>query len=1196
MRNAGGQVLSEARPSDRYLLVSLPASALPALSGVEGVEWIEEWVQPIVTNNVAQGIIGVHETRQRLGLYGEGQIIAIADSGLDTGSLSTLSDDFGGRILAAYALRRPGEWSDLTGHGTHAIGIAAGSGELSGSDPMTHSYDTSFAGVAPESQIVIQSIGDNTGYVYPPLALSTLFQPTYDLGARVHSDSWGWPSNGGYTYYSQQVDDFINTHRDFIAVFPMGNDGKDANANGITDPGGVYSPATAKNCLAVGATENVRSDGRITTYGAAWSSDFPAGPIRNDYISNNADGMVAWSCRGPCADQRIKPDVCAPGTNIVSARSHAFAEAPGWVEYDADYVYWGGTSMSTPMVAGSAVLVREYYVRNKGISPSSALVKATLLNGATDIHPGQYAGQVEVPKRPNNVEGWGRVNVASLLDPPAPKVHEFVDEGAGLTTAESKDFEYNVLGNTVPLAITLVWTDPPASSLSGKQLVNDLDLRVLTPGGQTLMGNGGVDTTNNVESIDIASPTPGTYRVTVSGRNVPSGPQTFALCVSGELPGAYIAGRVTTATGKPVSGVLMTLADGGIVFTTTTDQNGSYTVHAPVDNYIVIPAKQGWTFDPQTRVVALGESGMTGVDFTGTAASGEISGSVTRAVGGRVNYSLESDHPYAANSDTTYTITAHPDAPRIRVHLDEVSLQDGNDFIYVLDADDELVEQLTGDATDHWTPWVTGNTVKINLVSGESDYSYYYGFHVDGYETDILPQGALPGITVTAQPGGATAVTESDGTFAFADMEPVTYTLSVALPNWKLAPNLRTVTVPPGGSAAGQNFLAFPPGTVSGAVTAGTSDEYEHAVASPDPYENNSLLLYDVMGPPGCVRLRVHFDYVETEPGFDFVDVLDAEGNIVDTFTGTYSDVWSSWVTGEMLTIRLETDGGKTMRGFSSDLCEAITAEHGVAGVTVSLGAGLSAQTGADGLFTISDVPVGEYHATAGKPYMTMIPDSRHINVVSGVNTQGVDFYAAVTDMPGIAYVKSLPNGEDVRVAGKAVTAGSDEFEGFFYIEEDDRFSGIRVATDQVVQAGDLASVTGVMATSDGERCIEASKVEVTPGAAVVPDPLGLTCFMLGGRPVNLYTAGVTGGVGLNNMGLLVRCWGRVSNPSAGQFTLTDGTTPAGVKVICEGIDPPDDDSFVQVTAISSCEMAGTDAVRVLRARRDTDIVPLTAP
>lgn len=76
-------------------------------------------------------------------------------------------------------------------------------------------------------------------------------------------------------------------------------------------------PGTAKNCITVGASENLRPEiGK--TYGGIWPDDFPANPIKSDKRSDDAEGMVAFSSRGPTVDGRIKPDVVAPGTYILS--------------------------------------------------------------------------------------------------------------------------------------------------------------------------------------------------------------------------------------------------------------------------------------------------------------------------------------------------------------------------------------------------------------------------------------------------------------------------------------------------------------------------------------------------------------------------------------------------------------------------------------------------------------------------------------------------------------------------------------------------------------------------------------------------------------------------------------------------------------------------------------------------------------
>ncbi len=77
--------------------------------------------------------------------------------------------------------------------------------------------------------------------------------------------------------------------------------------------------------------------------------------------------------------------------------------------------------MATPLTAGAAALVRDWYNDQKSVAnPSSALIKATLVNGASAIAPGQYGGGTtqEIPSvTPNNAAGWGRVNLANAVSP-----------------------------------------------------------------------------------------------------------------------------------------------------------------------------------------------------------------------------------------------------------------------------------------------------------------------------------------------------------------------------------------------------------------------------------------------------------------------------------------------------------------------------------------------------------------------------------------------------------------------------------------------------------------------------------------------------------------------------------------------------------------------------------------------------------
>ncbi len=454
----GGEVQGQAANDFAgYLRGILSTGRLTDLAALDGVLWVEPYFEPKLANDVGGGqIMRANGVRSSLGLYGSGQIVAVADSGLDVGTTGpTMSDDFEGRIVegqaicADFGMRTT--WNDFDAHGTHVAGSVLGSGQNSGSNPAAHQYSGSFVGVAPEAQLIFQSI-DGTpaeGLECIPVDTSTyLFGPAYNLGARIHTNSWGFPgSDGVYNTASQQVDQAMWNNKDLLVLFSAGNDGADADSNGVIDPDSVESPSTAKNVLTVGASENDRGNISLT-WGQGWSDNFPANPIKNDRTADNPNGMAAFSSRGPTDDGRVKPDVVAPGTFIISARSHDPGAGTGWGVYDDHYVYMGGTSMATPLTAGAAALVREWLTRIKGIAhPSAALMKAILLNGTVNMSPGQYGtgSAQEIPaQRPNNVTGWGRVDLMGSLDPPAPRNIWFKDNTTGLSTGSTATYELAV--------------------------------------------------------------------------------------------------------------------------------------------------------------------------------------------------------------------------------------------------------------------------------------------------------------------------------------------------------------------------------------------------------------------------------------------------------------------------------------------------------------------------------------------------------------------------------------------------------------------------------------------------------------------------------------------------------------------------------------------------------------------------------
>jgi subtilisin family serine protease len=316
----------------------------------------------------------------------------------------------------------------------------------------------------------------------------------------------------------------------------------------VVDADSLSEQATAKNCITVGASENNRPHGSVPapggdfTYGAGWPATFPADPIKSDHISNNPNGMAAFSSRGPTDDGRIKPDVVAPGTNILSVRSSA-TSSQGWGLLPTNdarrqyYMYMGGTSMATPITAGTVALIRQYLQGACRHNPSSALVKALLIHGAQPM-----AGQYPVPEVgavPNRDEGWGRISLEQTLFPTYPTKLEFRDSASDAVGApEVKSYTFKVVNTSVAFRATLAWTDYP-SAPTAAGLVNQLRLSVVAPDGTITQGS---PQNNNVQQVVLSAPKAGTYTVRVTGVNVPTVTMTgvnkkqdFALAVTGGL-------------------------------------------------------------------------------------------------------------------------------------------------------------------------------------------------------------------------------------------------------------------------------------------------------------------------------------------------------------------------------------------------------------------------------------------------------------------------------------------------------------------------------------------------------------------------------------------------------------------------------------------------------------------------------------
>ena len=239
--------------SRRKIRLTVSEDRLPDLAELDEIRAIVEVPQRQLFNNVARGILNAGTPVNGTRYDGDGEIVAVADTGFDRGSPTDVHPAFKGRVVKLYALGRP-KANDPDGHGTHVAGSVLGDGA---SDTM----GGEIRGTAPAAQLILQSTLDPQGDLGGiPIDLRDLFEPAYRDGARVHTNSWGNTRPGlPYDASAWEIDATVWANPDLVICFAAGNDGIDRNANGVIDAGSVGSEAAAKNCITVGASESLRS-------------------------------------------------------------------------------------------------------------------------------------------------------------------------------------------------------------------------------------------------------------------------------------------------------------------------------------------------------------------------------------------------------------------------------------------------------------------------------------------------------------------------------------------------------------------------------------------------------------------------------------------------------------------------------------------------------------------------------------------------------------------------------------------------------------------------------------------------------------------------------------------------------------------------------------------------------------------------
>lgn len=487
------------------------------------------------------------------GIHGEGQIIAIVDTGLDpndcyfaehdgrlppfntgtpAGGLDWQNVDLTRRKIVAYnflyscdqypgapGCDTPGDPAsyDNQGHGTHAAGAAAGDKGAA----LHHDYGDS---VAPAAKLIIQDggyVGGDLCTQFPgvgcPAKLIPIFEQAHKQGARIHSNSWGdrqgrlqSPPTANYPHSAYDVDAFVWSHPDSLVIFNTGNLG----AKTPTPASSLSAPGSAKNTLQVGGTRSA---------------------------SRGDDTLAEFTLFGPTRDGRTKPDLVAAARVTTTIRDRNDPANTCDVGFDL------GTSWSSPTMAGAAALVRQYYVdgfypggkhnAGQGFAPSAALMKATLIAAArpvlrrADVLTNKTVDALPVP---SPEQGWGFPVLDDALyfegDTRRMRVVD-VPLARGLAEGQSSTIRVSAKPGT-PLRAVLVWTDPPGTVRNSiadatPQLVNDLDLHVnaITPN----------DRLNNVEVVKVDQPS-GIYEITVRAHRLGYGPrQSYALVITGDL-------------------------------------------------------------------------------------------------------------------------------------------------------------------------------------------------------------------------------------------------------------------------------------------------------------------------------------------------------------------------------------------------------------------------------------------------------------------------------------------------------------------------------------------------------------------------------------------------------------------------------------------------------------------------------------
>ncbi|MGW6208501.1 S8 family serine peptidase [Streptomyces sp. NPDC055089] len=316
-----------------------PAFA-PGTAGVSKL-WYDGRAKVALDKSVPQ--IGAPEAWAK-GYDGKGVKVAVLDTGADLNNADIKSEIVGSRSFISGQTVQDGH-----GHGTHVASTIAGSGANSAG---------TYKGVAPGADLLIGKVLSNTGQG-PDSSILAGMEWAITQGADVVSMSLGGTDTPGEDVLTNAVNS-LSASSGTLFVIAAGNAGPGESTLG--------TPGAADAALTVGAVDK-------------------------------SDALADFSSRGPrLGDMAIKPEITAPGVDIVAARA---AGTTMGTPVDADYTSANGTSMATPHVAGSAAILKQRHPDWTGQRIKDALT----------AHAKSAADQTVYQ------QGYGRVDIPAALDP-----------------------------------------------------------------------------------------------------------------------------------------------------------------------------------------------------------------------------------------------------------------------------------------------------------------------------------------------------------------------------------------------------------------------------------------------------------------------------------------------------------------------------------------------------------------------------------------------------------------------------------------------------------------------------------------------------------------------------------------------------------------------------------------------------------